>query len=90
MSRHSRTSTASSVLNLCRNTEKPLGKDDLGIIRDMIMNNPNVSEDSKSKIIDLVSIVVFKHEEFRNAFCALEDALAELEDSDGDEVVKTD
>ena len=79
MSRHSRTSPASSILKLCKDTERTLDNKDMNRLRILINDYPDISEQEKGSICDLVTIVVFKHETYRKALCELETFLDSLD-----------
>jgi hypothetical protein len=79
VSRHSRTSPASSVLKLCKDTERTLDNEDMNRLRSLINDYPGISEQEKGTICDLVTIVVFKHENYRKALGNLETFLDSLE-----------
>ena len=80
MSRHSRTSTASAVLKLCNDNRDSYSDDDLNTLRALIMDSPDLPEQDKSRIIDLVTIVVLKHELYKNAITELQSALQSISD----------
>jgi len=48
-------------------------------MRILIHEYPGISEQDKYKMIDLVTIVVFKLENYRKAFCELETFVDSLE-----------
>ena len=79
MSRHSRTSPASSVLKLCKEIDRRLDTKDMDTLRNWINDYPEVSEKDRCTISDLVTIVVLKHEIYRKAFDELEKFLDSLE-----------
>lgn|GEM_PF-5947214 len=79
MYRHSRTSPASSILNLCKQTEESLNDEDMDALRKLIYEYPGISEQNKDVISNLVTIVVFQHDKYRKALSELESFLKSLE-----------
>ena len=79
MSRHSRTSLASSVLKLCKETERSLTNEDITSLRKLINDYPGISEQDKSTFFDLITVVVMKHENYRKTLCELEIFLNSLD-----------
>ncbi len=75
MSRHARTSPASSVLKLCNDTSEFFTDAELQAFRSKILDNPDISDDTKSKIIDMATIILMQYEQYRFAASNLQKKL---------------
>ena len=75
MSRHARTSPASLILKLCNDTTEPLSDSDIKIFRSLILDNPEISDNTKFKIIDMVTVILIRHEQYKTAVSNLQEIL---------------
>ena len=75
MSRHARTSPASSVLKLCNDTSESFTDEELNVFRSKVLDNPDISDDTKSKIIDMVTVILMRHEQYKVAVSNFQEML---------------
>lgn len=78
MSRHARTSPASSVLKLCNDTSESFTDSEIEAFRSKILDNPDISDDAKSKIIDMVTVILIQYEQYRVAVSNLQEKLGSV------------